>query len=353
MSYLFIDTVWYQKGAVFCLQDAELLEVNAIWVDGTFREEKRYQWRIRPQAISELEERKLRMLNQTSDVLMQGLSVKEFTEEFLQVFETGMIMIVWGRRTYEVLQQILSVQQTELPQHQMVVLGELLNTIDAYVMLNRFGFEQALKRYHVRYTYVDLHSSEGAAALLKKLYCSAKFYYRQICEIQPDLKPVLLVDSNKIHSANCPHLHRKNQRQTRQRPGIRALWEGASVCRYCQRELLHIMPQTIRFVKVEKTENIEEYVRTLCQRFHLECTFATGVVFVHSQYAWWRIYHENGVVERVYHENYRYKRGSGNNHNSKFKDGYHRQQMSGGGFYEVLLYIARHDSQLLNREPCW
>ena len=100
---------------------------------------------------------------------------------------------------------------------------------------------------------------------------------------------------------------------------------------------------------MDPVEKMERYVSQLCRRLHLECSFAVGIIFVKSKYTTWRIYHQEGMIERVCHENYRNYICAGRKLSGKFEYGFHLQEVRATNFKEVLIYIAKHDRVFLTR----
>ena len=353
MYYLFLNAVWYQKKTYFQVADTQLLEMNTIVTDGSFTKEQHWNRKIRPKYLELIPDHTLNYLNEKREELEHGCQEKQVLREFADMLQENTVLVVWKRRTYDVLLHALEQKGIQIPLHQLTVVQEVLATLDSAAKNRKLSFEKELRRYHVKYEPEYLHCSPIMAIYLKKLYCSAKYTYKQACECNPDKRPVLCKQSAKVHSKDCPYVRDQLKEEKLQRLGVHNVWEGVEICKHCAKMgLLVTIPEVIEFVKIEKEVSVERYAHNLCKRLHLNCTCAAGVIFVRSRYASWRIYHSNGSVEGVYHENYRYRIGREHKGNHKFKEGFHQQQLEVHSLQEILWYIANHDKNFLNRELC-
>lgn len=353
MYYLFLDAVWYQQTTYYHVSATRLLEVNAIGASSSFTKEHHLARRVRPKQLELISQDTLSYLNERREDLERGEEECQVLTELVELIQENSVLIVWKRRTYEVLLYAIQRNGIQLPLHQVTVVQEILSAVDPVAKECNLSFEKLLRRYHVKYKSEDLHCSSRMVSCLKKLYCSAKYNYKHACECNPDRIPVFLKQSELIHSKACPFLIESLAEENQLSSGIRSVWEGSKFCDKCVNlGLLAMIPENIEFVKVEKGVSVERYAENLCKRLHLNCTCATGIIFVRSRCASWRIYHNNGNVERVYHENYRYHFGMEHKRNRKFRAGFHQQQLEIHNLHEILWYIANHDKKFLNREQC-
>lgn len=89
----------------------------------------------------------------------------------------------------------------------------------------------------------------------------------------------------------------------------------------------------------------DEYIKDLCDNFGLTCQISNGIIFIKTNIATWRIYHNGEKVLEVFHENYRIRRDQFYK-KKKCNEGYHRQEIKDKTLQGVLSYIKSHDKYL-------
>ncbi|MFA9377843.1 MAG: hypothetical protein ACERKZ_13975 [Lachnotalea sp.] len=209
MKYLFIDVEGHQEYNQFSVAEADILEIAAICVNKNFNKEQFFLSKVSPTHCYEGNDTTQSNFILDSRTIEAELPVAALMEKFGKIVPAFPIIIVWNRCTYHLFLKIASQYGIKLPKNKVVVLQELLS-MNQPVFENLIGFENAIKRYHVKFDPKLFYSARHNVECLKQLYCSVKFQYKYQCKVKPISKVALIEDPIVTHSSNCHYIVDKN-----------------------------------------------------------------------------------------------------------------------------------------------
>lgn len=351
MRYLFLDLegdIKNEQGK----RNETILTIAGKWIEEESKKERSFFRIIKPENVDEIDDRTLALLHIGRNILKQARGIHDVAETFQQTFPRIDILIVWDKRTADLFERMIALTQIKKVWQEIIILQELISNLDTAAKDTEISFEKMLARYHVKFNPNLFHIAKHDAEYLKDLFYSIREQLDKIDRTQE--KPfVRIYMSNIIHHKSCYYITQKER--TKIVPAqIKDILNGGKLCSSClQKEKFYCIPKQLSYYPVVKIKPPNEFseskIETICQQLHMNCRFSEGVIFINTQLARWRIYHDGVNVLNIYHENYRQSRSEAFKRRKKCNEGFHQQQVKIKDYYAALYYIYNHDKNFLKK----
>ncbi len=352
-KYLFLDIEWNQAPGTHEVKDREPVQIGIVATDKQLKRSKTFSKGICLSCPQSYNPETLAVSHATYNALMKTNTEEKVLRELQMSFPRFRYLVVWTYPTYELLKQELDKYGLTMPRHQVIVLQSVLMTV-AGDGINQIGFERALKQAGVEYEKRKLHYSKYDAIYMYLLFHKCYEEYKtatlgEVCNLNQK--------THVLHTGECSFVKRE--------PGPNwaiadktAIFQSNRICKVCGcKENWHRLHWSDRSnIKAEKKacylrelSLTEENIGKICNRFRLEYNVARDMVFIRTTFSRWIVYLCDNEVVKLQHENYRQKRGDACKIHKKCMEGYHEQILPSNIFYDVVSYIKRHDTGMMQK----
>lgn len=350
IKMLFIDIEWNQAANVLDLQQCEIIQIAGIGCLSDYTIERKIFRVVKPKQLDTVKKSTYKLLHLSEKVLSEANPLEVVMNSFFQTFPEYEIMVVWSQDAYDLFEYNIKALGYKMPKHQVVILQEIIGTVTRRHIGN-ISFKDALKYAKIPYDKNLLHCAKHDANYLQLLFKEVSEYYEKECRKEGDAECYTSKSSKVLHNKGCRYMEAIEEKNLLKVSRKEVLF-GAKVCKYCNQQegfgKLRWQGKNIKPKFGMKPSFEDEYIYAVCDHFGMKCQIGSGVVFVNTGIAAWRIYHNYEEVTKVHHENYRLRRDEYNK-SKKYNEGYHKQNIKENTLYEVLHYIANHDKFFFER----
>ena len=298
MKYVFLDVEWNQIQNRFDLSEDEIFEIGAVGAEESFQETKDFFHIVKLEKLELVSNEILKILHLQRRTLKEAKPITEILEKLKCTYQQIEILVVWNRYGYEIFQNACKEYGVKVPVERVLVLQEMLSVIDSTTNGNLVSIKKMFRRYNISVEERLLHIAKYDTVYLKKLYCTVKFQYMQLCGTK----------------------------------------HGSFTA----------IPKTLWSRELKKEESFEENVSRICDRYHMTCKFVDGMFAVGTGIGKWGVFHDGKNVISVYHENYRGNYGQRKKKKKKYNEEFHKQNVDTADMEEVLEYIYYHDKNFFS-----
>lgn len=343
MKYLFLDVEWNQMNQEFYLLEDEILEIAGICFTDDFTSSRKFSKIVQPEHMESVKAETLKLLGISVQTLYEAMHLPEVIERFCKTFPKYEVIVVWNKNSYDLFVYQCGCYGIKLPGHRVVIVQELISII-TNKKDRHAGIHKVMNECRLKYNSKSLHHAKYNVECLEKLYIVIRRTYQKRCDLAGE-NYMKADNSYVIHHKKCHHASIIRETGRMNVKGA-DLFEGYHVCRHCKKHFLKIDLKNCDTKKpVLKDLWDDDYINGLCNHFGLTCQISNGVIFVKTNIATWRIYHNGKKVLEVYHENYRFRKDQFCK-KKKCNEGYHKQEINDETLFGVLRYIQSHDKHL-------
>lgn len=350
MRYLFLEL----EGDIKDEQDEniEILTIAGKWIEEESKKERSFFRIIKPHNVDKIRSETLTLLHIARNILEEAHGIKDVSEKFQQTFPKIDILVVWNRETIRLFEKMVVLTDMKRVWQDVIILQDLILSLDIVAKNTGASFEKMLARYHVRFNPNLFHIAKHDVEYLKDLFYIIKEQLNRMEEIQ-EKEFVRIYMSNIIHHNSCHYILQKEKTKIISAE-IKEVLDGSKLCTCClQKEKFYCIPKQLFRQNIKgKVSNFfsERKIEKICQQLHMSCRFSEGIIFINTQLARWRIYHDGTGVLNIYHENYRQNRSEAFKRRKKCNEGFHQQQVKIDSYYAALYYIYNHDRNFLKKD---
>ncbi len=245
---------------------------------------------------------------------------------------------MWSKLDYEILMASLKRGGHIQAEHKPIFLDELIQMSKGYSR----SFLKELKDYHIKVKdRYNLHYSKFKVKYLSELYFAAKKVYSVFLK-REGYWFMKSCTGDMIHTVECDvggRIPVKYRRESK----ISDAFDGYKLCDKCCKDKLKYLPdrEHVRFPL--KKQFHEEQISKMCKEFGMKYSLAPGIIFVETNYSYWRLFHDEYRITQIYHENLRVENRK---NEDLFNEGFHKQKIELKNVYDVLNYIHIHERKL-------
>lgn len=319
MKYLFVDIEWKQENG---LTRIDITELSAIFFDDNTNEKIFFEKKMFLKASNFI----ARIINLRYR-LNKKRRIKKIMKSFIEVFSQYDLLIIWNKQNYKILKQFLNLYNLTLPNHRNVFLQKIINEIYHSTSDKEIGFKKALKDYEIEHETEKLHQSEYDVKYLMELYLTLREKKRS--------------EIGEKNLSLCSRKELKKVLSLAQLEGISSIQGYLQECRHRAKKEKQKISQERRIID-------DDYIEEICKLHKLEYEIKEGMVWVKTNVAGWRIYHNRVDVTSLYHQNSGIRKKSDLPIND-YNYGYHNQKIKEKNFNAVVKYIVKHDRNVRKR----
>lgn len=356
-AYLFLDMEWNQAPGTTDLEGREAIQIGVLAADTAMKKVKSFSKDIQLKHPELLSTETIKVTHTTANNIMQARPEDIVLTNFSQTFPEYQYIVVWSQETFELFKRDMKNYKIPMQKHQVIVLQKVVNAV-AGNGKKMIGFELALIGAGIDYIPNYLHYSKHDANFLYQLFyiCRQQF-------IQATLDEYCIVNTNtkKLHTRNCRYVRNMPLEKILMKPKS-SIFKGYLICKCCgtKEEWKRLNWTYIRksetSSKKDKSKILkqlpltEKNIDIICRHFQVSYSVSNAAVFICTAYSRWIIYLNHDTVTELFHENYRFNRSQYfKKQRMKCTEGYHKQNLPSGNFYEVLQYIKSHDGSMLKK----
>lgn len=330
-EFLFIDMEWNQKKEKKGLEGRAPTQIGLLGANANFDKTKLFSKNI-------------------------GLNEADSVEKVFQQVEASFPMfqyiVVWTKDTYDLFVYSAKQAGIKLSKHRVLILQDIIDVI-AMPEGKRISFETALTKAEIPYEVQCLHCSKYDVQYLHALY---KRMYLEYQELTRNALCVVNEKSRIIHASECRYA--KHSKEAEYVSAKELIFKGYRACKCCARE---VNLRKIYWTPISRNKKCELWLRKLpltesniahiCGYYNMKCNISDHVVFLTTNFGYWRLYFDGEKVNKVFHGNYKMKK-SDRKKKKKYNEGFHQQKISSTNFYDVVKYIYYHDKNLYANVNC-
>ena len=356
-AYLFLDMEWNQAPGTTDLEGREAIQIGVLAADTAMKKVKSFSKDIQLKHPELLSTETIKVTHTTANNIMQARPEDIVLTNFSQTFPEYQYIVVWSQETFELFKRDMKNYKIPMQKHQVIVLQEVVNAV-AGNGKKMIGFELALIGAGIDYIPNYLHYSKHYANYLYKLFCTCR---QQFIQATADEYCIVNTNTKKLHTRNCRYVRNMPLEKILMKPKS-SIFKGYLICKCCgtKEEWKRLNWTYIRksetSSKKDKSKILkqlpltEKNIDIICRHFQVSYSVSNAAVFICTAYSRWIIYLNHDAVTELLHENYRFNRSQYfKKQRMKCTEGYHKQNLPSGNFYEVLQYIKSHDGSMLKK----